>query len=111
MARRELTEDEAAEMAIFERRLAELYPNPPDEEVRKLDLGARKVFMLMANGHWHHPDNICMAAGSKGEPHKEGLRRMRQLRILFSIEKTRPEGTSIFWYRLARRELVSKTGL
>jgi hypothetical protein len=60
-----------------------------------------RVLELMADGNWHSANDIRMAAGIHGNPASEGLRRMRELRRAFDIEKARrDEGSREWFYRL-----------
>lgn len=69
------------------------------DDAKDLRAGTKRVFELMKNGGWFSADQICFAAGLNGCPAREGLRRLRSLRGLYTIERQRGEGRN-FIYRL-----------
>lgn len=72
-----------------------------DDDLIELGRGVRRVYDLMVDGRWYSADEICMAAGQDGVPAREGLRRMRELRRWYTIERDRPTTGERFWvYRL-----------
>ena len=71
------------------------------KDLEDLTASCKRVFELMKDGRWHPAQEICLAAGEGGVPASEGLRRMRELRRVFSIEKCRIEGSRRFAYRIA----------
>ena len=75
------------------------------DELDELGAATRRVLALMSDGRWHHPDEIRSAAGKRGQPASEGLRRMRELRQWFDIERQRAPETRVFWYRLAPKTI------
>lgn len=73
-----------------------------DDDVRQLGAGVLRVYNLMKDGQWHGPEEICKIAGENGHSAREGLRRMRELRRWFSVERRRAEdGSRLWFYRLA----------
>jgi hypothetical protein len=78
-----------------------------EDDVADLDASVAKVFEFMRDGEWHTATEIIEAAGCR-----EGLRRMRDLRPTFTIDKRR-SGISKreFEYRIVSPEEVeAKTG-
>lgn len=71
-----------------------------EQDLRELAEGVKRVYELMKDGEWHTPDAICMAAGNGGKRAGDGLRRMRQLREKYQVEKRRLAGDRIWVYRL-----------
>ena len=72
-----------------------------NEDMAELGQGVIRVFLLMKGGNWHTPDEIRLAAGENGKQATEGLRRMRELRRHFQIERRRVNGEKRLWiYRL-----------
>jgi len=82
-------------------------------ELAGLNAAVRRVFALMRNGAWYNADEICNAAGVGDVSASEGLRRMRELRQYFIIDKRRLEKTHMFGktysrmfeYRLRKKEI------
>lgn len=75
-----------------------------DRDISDFHEAVQRVYDLMKDGAWYSPDQIELAAGKDGIPAREGLRRMRQLRKLFTIEKARDDLSSRLWlYRLIPR--------
>lgn len=72
-----------------------------EKDLSELNDAVFRVMMLMADGQWHRAEDIRAAAGKNGDPASEGLRRMRELRNFFEIEKARDsEDSRQFAYRL-----------
>ena len=67
-------------------------------DIPALDAGCMRVLRLMSDGEWHHPDEIELHAGN-GKRARHGLRRMRDLRQFFEIERKKA-GPGLFVYRL-----------
>lgn len=74
---------------------AQLFGNLTHKDLRELGGGRRRVRNLMLDGNWHSALEIRKAAQGS-----EGLRRLRELRGLFEIEKRRIDGSRHFEYRL-----------
>lgn len=72
-------------------------------DLSDLNAGSRRVADLLADGRWHRPDEIRVAAGN-GAPASEGLRRARELRNVPGVilERRRVPETRLFEYRLRR---------
>lgn len=73
-----------------------------DRDLIELSAGAQRVFSLMRDGGWHTRDEIELAAGANGVPAEEGLRRMRELRRGFEIERARIDGRRAWKYRIKK---------
>lgn len=74
-----------------------------DVDMQELGESVKRVFELMKDGLWHSPDEIRLSAGTNGHPASEGLRRMRELRRFFDVERRRVDGDKRLWiYRLVR---------
>ena len=72
-----------------------------DADVQALGAGVLRVYKLMQDGLWHGPEEICRIAGENGHSAREGLRRMRELRKWFAVERKRAEdGSRLWFYRL-----------
>lgn len=73
-----------------------------DDDILAFKAAQLRVFALMSDGEWHHPDEIELAAGQNGKPAREGLRRMRELRIpgKLEVEKVRVPSRRLWCYRL-----------
>ncbi len=70
-------------------------------DLEELRGGQDRVYRLMRDGGWYPADAIRQVAGN-GSAASEGLRRLRELRKWFEIEKRRSGGRS--WeYRLVER--------
>jgi hypothetical protein len=69
-------------------------------DIPSMNEAVLRVFMLMRDGEWHRAPVICLAAGRDGVPASEGLRRMRELRALFTIERRRVPDSNTWEYRL-----------
>jgi N6-adenosine-specific RNA methylase IME4 len=66
------------------------------QDLEDFKKGVRDVYALMRDGKWHTADEIRRLLGQS-----EGLRRMRELRRWFEIEKVRQSEDSRLWsYRL-----------
>jgi hypothetical protein len=72
-----------------------------DEDIKEFSAATLRVKALMVDGKWHTADEIKLAAGSDGFPASEGLRRMRELRREFNIERRRASDKRNFEYRIA----------
>tara|TARA_Y100000310_G_C20484478_1_gene716232 strand:- start:102 stop:491 length:390 start_codon:yes stop_codon:yes gene_type:complete len=70
-----------------------------DQDLADLKGGVRRVFDLMSDGEWYDRNAICLAAGTDGIPASEGMRRMRELRQWFEVER-RNLGGRRWVYRL-----------
>lgn len=67
------------------------------KDVAELNAGTARVFALMSDGQWHTREEICAACQQV-----EGLRRLRELRRKYVVEKERA-GTARAWrYRLVK---------
>lgn len=75
-----------------------------EKDLRDLGAACIRVYLLMKNGGWHSADAIRLAAGKNGRPASEGLRRMRELRKFFGVERRRVGESRLFEYRLVRLE-------
>ena len=60
-----------------------------------LNAGTKRVFDLMKNGAWCGAREICLAARGA-----EGLRRLRELRPYYEVDRRKQMGTRSFEYRL-----------
>lgn len=70
-------------------------------DIKELGAGSKRVYNLMRDGQWHLAQEIRMAAGSDGVEASEGLRRMRELRTWYDIQRRKDTETGrLFWYRL-----------
>ena len=54
------------------------------DDLARLRAGVKRVYLLMQDGAWHTGPEICAAARGS-----EGLRRLRELRVHYEIEKRR----------------------
>lgn len=77
-----------------------------DKDLDELSAGTRRVYFLMSDKRWHYSGEIRKAAGKDGNPASEGLRRLRELRDHFSIEKERRGPGRCWAYRLVPLERV-----
>lgn len=68
-------------------------------DIPELKQGVRQVFHLMQDGDWHDGEEIRGAAGQGVSEATEGLRRMRELRQWFKVER-RHAGGRRWEYRL-----------
>jgi hypothetical protein len=78
------------------------------KDIDDLRAGTRRVSALMSDMDWHSPEEIRWAAGSKGQPATEGLRRLRELRAVIGVEveKRRRPGTRFWEYRIVYKDTV-----
>ena len=67
-----------------------------EKDIDELNEATRRVHRIMSDGAWHSASSIIAAAGQR-----EGLRRMRELRKWFSVERRRNGESREFEYRLA----------
>lgn len=70
------------------------------EELKELSNSTQRVFELMKDGVWYNSWEIREAAGKNGVEASEGLRRLRELRRLYIVERRRIRNSGIFQYRL-----------
>lgn len=70
--------------------------------LRALDSSVQRVYSLMRTGTWTHSSEIRRVAGKNGQSAEGGLRRMRELRRFFVIEKRKSSDGRTFEYRLLR---------
>ena len=75
------------------------------QDVAQLKASVGRVYELMKDGAWYTREEIEYAAGGK-----EGMRRMRQLRQYFEIQRMRVSLTRTFLYRLATKPCVGFVG-
>lgn len=79
-----------------------------EKDIQELKDAALCVLALMADGGWHKPSEICFAAGQYKREAREGLRRLRELRRFFKVEKMRSSLGSREWlYRLQFKTATS----
>jgi hypothetical protein len=71
-----------------------------EQDIAAFVEATQRVLALMADGCWHSTREICAAAGTNDVPATEGLRRMRELRRFFNVEKARDRAFRNFTYRL-----------
>ncbi len=69
-------------------------------DVNELSGGVMRVLDLMFDGEWHDAEEIKRAAGDGVNPASEGLRRLRELRRCYTIERRRDGSGRNFEYRL-----------
>lgn len=79
--------------------------NPAD--VPELTAANLRVFNLLKDMEWHSATEIRRVAGNGIVEASEGLRRARDLRPLLEmmgmyLDKTRMEGTRLWYYRFAK---------
>lgn len=70
--------------------------------LRSLNSGVQRVYSLMRKGTWTHSSEIRRVAGKNGQSAEGGLRRMRELRRFFVIEKRKSLDGRSFEYRIIR---------
>jgi len=70
--------------------------------LRSLNSSVQRVYSLMRRGTWTHSSEIRRVAGKNGQSAEGGLRRMRELRRFFSVEKRRSDDGRTFDYRLVK---------
>jgi len=68
-------------------------------DIPRLNRQQQQVREFMEDGRWHNAQAICYAAGMNGQPASEGLRRLRELREWFIVEK-RPKNGGLWEYRM-----------
>ena len=68
-----------------------------EEDMKDFSRARRAIYSLMKDGAWHGADNIIAVSGIR-----EGLRRMRELREWYTVEK-RNAGNRNFEYKLTNR--------
>jgi len=68
-------------------------------DLNELAKATRRVFTLMSDGRWHTADAIIAASQQR-----EGLRRMRELRRWFEVERRRVGESRNWHYRLSKIE-------
>lgn len=73
------------------------------EDTKDFNGACLKVLAFMRDGEWHAANDIITASGQR-----EGLRRMRELRRLFHVERRRMAECRDFEYRLG--EATPKAG-
>lgn len=78
-------------------------------DLTQLSAATRRVYHLMSDGRWYTRHQICLAAGRGNMPASEGLRRMRELRLLFEVERRRSDERRDFQYRLKEKAPKIKT--
>lgn len=71
-----------------------------ERDLAELNSANLRVLHLMSDGEWHDARDIRLAAGSHGVEASEGLRRMRELRRFFEVERLRAGEGRVFQYRL-----------
>lgn len=71
-----------------------------NDDVKDFNDQVKRVYRLMSDGNWHTRDEIEIAAGGAHGRAAEGIRRMRQLRTKYVIERQRIPETREFAYRL-----------
>jgi hypothetical protein len=74
-----------------------------DGDLVDLGEGVRRAYELMKDGQWHSPEEIERVTGQR-----EGLRRARELRRWFDLEK-KTVGKRRWLYRLAPRTLSPRS--
>lgn len=62
----------------------------------------QRVYSLMRRGTWTHSSEIRRVAGKNGQSAEGGLRRMRELRRFFDIEKRLSSDGRTFEYRIVK---------
>lgn len=70
--------------------------------LRSLNSAVQRVYSLMRRGTWIHSSQVNRVAGKNGSPAGDGLRRMRELRRFFTVEKRKSEDGRTFEYRLVK---------
>lgn len=69
------------------------------EDIADFNAAERRVLALMLDGAWHFPAEIEAIAGDENFPAAQGLRRMRELRKIFTVDKAKI-GKRLWQYRL-----------
>lgn len=72
------------------------------ETLRSLPSSVQRVYSLMRKGTWTHSSEIRRVAGENGLSSDSGLRRMRDLREFFVIEKKMSNDGRTYNYRILR---------
>jgi hypothetical protein len=80
-----------------------LGPGLSQQDMLDFSEGKRRVYALMVDGAWHTASQIREAAGKNGLPASEGLRRMRELRRWYKVEKMRVGESREYLYRLVQK--------
>ena len=70
-----------------------------EQDMRDFSEATQKVFEYMKSGEWRDAESIISASGIR-----EGLRRLRELRVFYTIEKRRTSTSRNFEYRLMPKE-------
>jgi hypothetical protein len=65
------------------------------EDIPPINEAVARVLSMMRDGEWHSATEIIAQSGQR-----EGLRRMRELRRWFQINRVRIDTSRDFWYRL-----------
>jgi hypothetical protein len=65
------------------------------DDMPPLNVAVTRVLSMMRDGAWHSATEIIEQSGQR-----EGLRRMRELRRWYQIDRARLGQTRDFWYRL-----------
>jgi hypothetical protein len=68
-------------------------------DMRDFSEATQKVYELMKDGEFHDAETIIATSGIR-----EGLRRLRELRTLYTIEKRRNGASRNYQYRLLKKE-------
>ena len=80
------------------------YPRPfpllTEQDMADFSTARKRVYELMISGKWHTAEEIIEVAGQR-----EGLRRLRELRAWFVIDK-RNNGNRNFSYKLTQKETI-----
>lgn len=79
-----------------------------EQDIADFSEARLRVLLFMLDGQWHTREKICLMAGTNGVPASEGLRRMRELRSRFTIERKRCGDSRQFLYRLVLPEAAVK---
>jgi len=80
-----------------------------DADLVQLKSAVGRVYLLMRGGAWYGREAIELAAGTGGQPAQEGLRRMRELRQFFRVERRRVAERRVWEYRLILNKPVQIT--
>jgi hypothetical protein len=75
-------------------------PTLRPSDMPALEAGSLRALALLRDFQWHAADEIRATAGHPGCPASEGLRRMRELRKVYEVEKRRVHDTRLWEYRL-----------
>lgn len=70
--------------------------------LRAQNSAVQRVYSLMRHGTWTHSSEIRRVAGKNGQSAEGGLRRMRELRRFFDIEKRQSADGRTFEYRILK---------